>query len=300
MVRRIASQVHQQVSRLMRGKYIKQTPVWYQAVLEHPPLPLPPKAPPSRHQCDQQVNPTQSTRPKPYDPKPLPIVHLEDKIRRQFFRDHPFEAFRPTTLVEGVAIEDLNPVQGEAWTRLSQRGRNPTPEEYVRFLCIPAFNPNILTSAVLFTRNLYEHHKKTLSEAYETAVAQFRALRAEHSVATKFAALEAEHLGAIFSKGEIEHSFEKEKRNLATFERREEFDEGAIAARKRWKAIVDKTEGVKDWSKGQEYVRLWKEGIRPSYAPLLTKPVEPDVPLELTADPMNLRKMVPMRSKSRM
>ncbi|KAG6899775.1 hypothetical protein C0993_006961 [Termitomyces sp. T159_Od127] len=259
----------------MRGKFIKERPVWYQAVLEYPPLPLPPKAPPSRHECDQQVKPTQSTRPKAYDPKPLPIVYLEDKIRRQFFRDHPFEAFRPTTLVEGAAIEDLNPVRGEAWTRLSQRGRNPIPED-----------------VVLFTRNLYECHGKTLSEAYETAVAQFRALRAEHAIATKFATMEAEYLGAIFSKGEIEHAFEKEKRNLATFERQEEFDEGAIAARKRWKAVVEKTEGVKDWSKGHEYVRLWKEGIRPSYAPLLTKPVEEDLPPELTKDPMGLKKEI--------
>lgn len=133
MVRRIASQVHQQVSRLMRGNFIKEEPIWYQAVLEHPPLPLPPKAPPSRHQYDLQVNPTQSTRPKLYDPKPLPIVYLEDKIRRQFFRDHPFEAFRPSSLVESAAIEDANPMRGEAWTRLSQRGRNPTPEEYVCF-----------------------------------------------------------------------------------------------------------------------------------------------------------------------
>jgi hypothetical protein len=26
---------------------------------------------------------------------------LEDELRKQFFRDHPFEAFRPMTLVEG-------------------------------------------------------------------------------------------------------------------------------------------------------------------------------------------------------
>lgn len=158
-------------------------------------------------------------------------------------------------------------------------------------------DPSILTSAILFTRNLYECHKKPLSEAYATAVAQFRALRAEHSIMTKFAVMEAEHLGAIFSKGEIEHSFEKEKRNLATFERREELDEGAIAARKRWKAIVEKTEGVKDWSKGQEYVKLWKEGIRPSYAPLLTQPIESELPTE--ADPIAIRASISKKPQYR-
>ncbi|KAG6821374.1 hypothetical protein H0H93_014171 [Arthromyces matolae] len=257
MVRRIASQVHQQVSRLMRGKYIKEQPVWYQAVLEYPPLPLPPKAPPVRTQYDQEVKPVHPAHPKSYDPKAQPIVYLEDKIRRQFFRDHPFEAFRPITLVENGGIEEPHPIQGATWTRLRQRGRNPTPEDTVQF-----------------TRNLYEHHRKPLSEAYATAVAQFRAIRSERDIATKFAVMEAEYLGAIFAKGEIEHSFDKEKRGLATFERREEFDEGVIAARKRWKAVVEKTEGLQGWSKGQEYVRLWKAGVRPTYAPRLTKPLE--------------------------
>lgn len=137
MVRRIASQVHQQVSRLMNANYIKKQPAWFQAVLDYPPLPLPPKAPPSRTQYDQQPvkgSTSGSSRLRPHDPRPLPIYYLEDDIRRQFFRDHPFEAFRPTTLVEGAGIEDSHPIQGEAWTRLRQRGRNPTPEEYVRRL----------------------------------------------------------------------------------------------------------------------------------------------------------------------
>ena len=108
------------------------------------------------------------------------------------------------------------------------------------------------------------------------AVAQFRSLRAEHHVATKFAAMEAEHLGAVFGRSEIAHAFEKEKRGLASFERQEELDEGALAARKRWKAIVERQEGSGIWTQGQEYVRLWREGVRPNYAPLLTKPVTVD------------------------
>ncbi|KAG6832520.1 hypothetical protein H0H92_000149 [Tricholoma furcatifolium] len=272
MVRRIASQVHQQVSRLMRGNFIKQQPVWYQAVLEYPPLPLPPKAPPTRTSYDQCDN-SQSARPKGQDPKPIPIKYLEDKIRRQFFRDHPFENFRPTTLVEGAEIQDANPIQGKAWTRLSERGRYPIPEEYV-YSSFAAIYVLQSCSVIAFIRTLHEDHKKPLSEAYSTAVAQFRALRAEHQVTVTFANLEADHLGAWFAPSEIEHSFEKEKRNLATFERREELDEGAMAARKRWKAIVERSEGGTEWTKGQEYVRLWKEGTRPAYAPLLTKPVE--------------------------
>lgn len=111
----------------MRADYIKKEPIWYKAVLQHPPLPLPPKAPSPRTPFDQDKQTAAKSQAK--DPKPTPIYYVEDDIRRQFFRDHPFEAFRPTTLVEGPAIEDLDPIRGSDWTRLRQRGRNPTAEE---------------------------------------------------------------------------------------------------------------------------------------------------------------------------
>lgn len=137
MGRRIASQVHHQVARLMRGDLVKKEPKWYQPVLNFPPLPLPAKAPPARTSYDQRVKPmSQSGRhPKLRRPRnrPLPIHYIEDDIRRQFYADHPFEAFRPTTLVEKGDIQ-LPEVYGEEWTRLRQRGRNPTPEEYATSL----------------------------------------------------------------------------------------------------------------------------------------------------------------------
>jgi small subunit ribosomal protein S23 len=130
MVRRIASQVHKQASRLLRADYIKREPAWFQAVLENPPLPLPARAPPSRTEYDLPFN----VKPSVADPEPRPVVYLEDRIRRQFFRDHPFEAFRPRTLVEGEAIEPEHPINSINWTRLRQRGRNPKPEEYALYL----------------------------------------------------------------------------------------------------------------------------------------------------------------------
>jgi small subunit ribosomal protein S23 len=134
MVRRFANQVHQQVSRLMRANYLKKEPAWYQAVLQYPPLPLPAKAPSSRTEYDHKpleplIMPGQVAKLKKLKPKPLPVQYIEDDVRRQFFRDHPFEAFRPRTLVEGAGIEPPHSVRGKAWTRLRQRGRNPTPEE---------------------------------------------------------------------------------------------------------------------------------------------------------------------------
>lgn len=131
MSRRIASQVHKQASRLLREGYLKKEPAWFQAVLEHPPLPLPPKAPPARSAFDLPVARISAHSPAPPKNHPAPVLYVEDSIRRQFFRDHPFEAFRATTLLEGPAIKDEHPIRGTEWTRLRQRGRNPSPEEYV-------------------------------------------------------------------------------------------------------------------------------------------------------------------------
>ncbi len=62
-------------------------------------------------------------------PRIKPIEYTEDRIRRQFFRDHPFEALRPRSLVEQGTIREEHPIQGREWTKLSQHGRTPSSEE---------------------------------------------------------------------------------------------------------------------------------------------------------------------------
>ncbi len=89
---------------------------------------LPVKEPPSRTAYDLKAG-SKLKKMRETSTRPLPIYYLEDDIRRQFFVDHPFETFRPRTLVEADHIEDANPMNGLQWTRLSQRGRNPTSEE---------------------------------------------------------------------------------------------------------------------------------------------------------------------------
>ena len=135
--RRFANQVHKQAARLMRGGGMDKEPKWYQSVLAFPPLPLPGKMPATRSAFDakpRDVDAFYSNRSKQQPnttPHPLTIYYLEDDIRRQFFRDHPFEAFRETSLVEGATVQSEHPVRGVEWRRLRQRGRNPSPEECV-------------------------------------------------------------------------------------------------------------------------------------------------------------------------
>ncbi|KAL4069772.1 mitochondrial ribosomal protein S25-domain-containing protein [Scleroderma yunnanense] len=247
MVRRIASQVHKQVSRLMRVNYIKNEPVWYQAVLQFPPLPLPPKAPAFR-EAQQRRHLDSSSKLTPPKNRPINIAYLEDELRRQFFRDHPFEAFRPVSIVEGGVVEEEHPVRGKDWTRLSQRGKNPVPED-----------------AIQFAVNLHKHHKVSLAVAYTRAVAEFRALRAEHDIASSFARMEAEAYGMVFPS-EIDRTFEKEDMVYKAPERKRALDEGALLARKRWRAVLNIDSGMGNtWSRGREYAKLQEQGVHPKH-----------------------------------
>jgi len=163
MVRRIASQVHKQASRLTRAGFLKTPPVWYEAVLEHPPLPLPPREPPARTSYDSAPPKQTFAAKKTPGPRPIPVNYIEDDIRRQFFRDHPFEAFRARNITEAGAIEDEHPINGLQWTRLNQRGRNPSPEEYVDvFFSLPhppsPFSPDVNRTFLTFLTHPEKPH----------------------------------------------------------------------------------------------------------------------------------------------
>ncbi|KAI0803309.1 mitochondrial ribosomal protein S25-domain-containing protein [Irpex lacteus] len=271
MVRRIATQVHKQASRLLVQKFIKREPAWFQAVLDHPPLPLPPREPPAREDYDllpqdrlaTRTAPAKHMRPAPR--RPLAIHYLEDDVRTQFFKDHPFEAFRPRSLVEDAEVEGENPIRGESWTRLRQRGRNPTPEDAIRFAV-----------------NLHEYHNVPITHAYLVAVAQFRALRSEHEVASRVALLEADYYGLQFGPSLTQRTFDEEQKVLQSWSKDKQADAMANTARKRWRMIPERVGEPGSWTRGEEYTRLWQEGVRPSYAPTVASTVITSAGLETT------------------
>ena len=120
--------------------------------------------------------------------------------------------------------------------------------------------------------NLYEHHNQDLSSAYAAAVAQFRSLRSELSVARTIALAEAEHHGMVFGPSQTDITFAKEEKALKTFWDTTTEDNNADVERKRWKAVAQREGPPDQWTKGQEYTRLWKAGVRPVYAPIFVEP----------------------------
>lgn len=146
-MRKIPSQVPSAVSRLLQGQVISTPPTWFQPVLSHPPPQLPPYQVKSRPRAsDPGIKSSDfiDTVPiragelerrdklrgyKQRKGRPLEIAYEEDRVRRQFFKDFPFEALRPVSMVEGREIDVRRKVLGEAWVRLEQRGLYPTVEE---------------------------------------------------------------------------------------------------------------------------------------------------------------------------
>lgn len=114
-------------------------------------------------------------------------------------------------------------------------------------------------SAIRFAVHLHQELDYSLSDAYSIAVDQFRSLRSEFHTATTVAAEEAEAYGAEFGPSSIEVGFAREFEAMQSWKKDSDIDEGAIAARKRWKVITERYDDQSAWTKGEEYVKLWKE-----------------------------------------
>lgn len=86
-------------------------------------------------------------------------------------------------------------------------------------------------------------------------------------MATMVAVSEAEAYGAQFGRLETEKLFDIEEKVLESWNV-DPTVQASLESRKRWRTIIERTGSVGEWTRGEEYVRLWKEGIRPDYAPV--------------------------------
>lgn len=161
--RKSAKTIPSTLTRLLKSKQLLKTPPSsYYAMLNHPPPPslirsnpvrdsadLPPSTTASRsagqpgahkqsldahHQPPTKYAATRRKPPKTSNSTrstPLPIVYTQDQIRTQFYRDHPFEAYRDKQLTEQNLIQDEPEPTGLSWTELAQRSIKPTAEESV-------------------------------------------------------------------------------------------------------------------------------------------------------------------------
>ncbi|WFD25162.1 hypothetical protein MNAN1_000128 [Malassezia nana] len=212
------------VSRLLQGGYMKEPPAWYEATLRHPPLVPPPHQTRQRPDDDlprmrqsaalrqphdkaaaiggrSKLNSRKKIRSQMPPLRPQPIVYEADRIRRQFFRDHPWESKRPQTLAEmDYTLETTQEpeIPVGTWPELSMWSRiHPSVEDVIQ--------------CTLKTR---EVGGVSLSDAYRRTIASYHAIQAERELRLRYANLEARSLGADMGPSETERGFMKEAREL--------------------------------------------------------------------------------------
>lgn len=117
MVRQLRPiRVHQIASRMLESGRYQVEPAWYRVVGEIPPTtslvrPLP-------VQLTERAMTKKSRKPSRMF-QPQPIIYPEDKLRRTFFSDHPWELARPRIVLE----EDGKDHARYDWSKMKQPGK---------------------------------------------------------------------------------------------------------------------------------------------------------------------------------
>ncbi|KAI1750175.1 mitochondrial ribosomal protein S25 [Xylaria castorea] len=178
------SRVYQTVTNLMNHRIIPgvqvQKPVWYDVVESIPPSEILTRPYPPQH---KEHNPRTRRPSKLFQPQQL--VYEEDGLRRQFYKDHPWELARPRIIVE-------------------MDGRDAERYDWSKGLRQPGMP---LCGECVVQRQLWMMHSVegiTEEKAYDIVRREFYALRQEEDVERRIAKEEALKVGAYFGMSSMQ------------------------------------------------------------------------------------------------
>ncbi|PUU77305.1 mitochondrial ribosomal protein S25-domain-containing protein [Tuber borchii] len=184
--------VHQNASQMLEAGRLQEEPAWYRIVGSIPPTTslvriIPP-------QLKERKKPwTKNHRPsRMYMPQK--IEYPEDKLRTQFYRDHPWELARPRVLVENDGKDYLK----YDWSKMPQKGKPLDGESVVQ--------------RQLWLRGKYP--EMSAEKAYDMARKEFYDLRLQEDIERRIAVEEARACGATFGKTYLELGIEMEEKYL--------------------------------------------------------------------------------------
>ncbi|RDW60800.1 hypothetical protein BP6252_12183 [Coleophoma cylindrospora] len=181
------SRVYQAASALLEHKVLSHPPPWYTTIGAVPPSEILTRTQPVQHR-ERKLNKRIRKPSKMFMPQG--IVYEEDNLRKEFYKDHPWELARPRIVLE----QDGRDGQRCDWSRIEQPGRPLSGESVVqRQLWLLHNVPNI-----------------THAQAYDTARKEFYALRHTEEVERRVAREEALSTGAYFGKTALEVGMEIE------------------------------------------------------------------------------------------
>lgn len=125
--------VHQTVTRLLQNHNLKgdpsvtpvKTPVWYNTIGNIPPAAILVRTQPLKTSDAPRKNRTK--KPSKLF-KPSLFEFEEDKLRQNFYKEHPWELARPRIIME------LDGKDGQScdWSKIQQKGRQLNAERWAR------------------------------------------------------------------------------------------------------------------------------------------------------------------------
>ncbi|KAJ4294307.1 mitochondrial ribosomal small subunit component [Kalmusia sp. IMI 367209] len=195
--------VRQTAKALFDSKRNAELPQWYGIVGDIPPSET------LARPLQRAPTPKKARKPSRMF-QPLPIVYPEDKLRSEFFGDHPWELARPRLIVE----DSGNDAKGYDWSKIMQPGKQLDGE-----------------SVVQRQMWLMKHRALSKPAAYDIARREFYQHRHLQDVRRRVAKEEALHVGAYFGKGPLEVGMELEDKTWESWKRwaREQIDDEEAA-----------------------------------------------------------------------
>ncbi|PGH03790.1 37S ribosomal protein S25, mitochondrial [Helicocarpus griseus UAMH5409] len=131
---------------------------------------------PGRDKPQVQVNIASSRKPSSKKPsrmfQPKEIRYEEDQLRKQFFRDHPWELARPRVVLEN----DGNDHRNYDWSKIEQKGKRLDGESVVQRQLYLLNNVPDMTKGAAYDIARREFYKLRLQEDVERRVAREEAL----------------------------------------------------------------------------------------------------------------------------
>jgi len=188
------SRVYQTASLLLESNSISQPPPWYKTIGSIPPGEILTRTQPIQH---RESNRKQRVRKPSKMFKPQLIEYEEDRLRRKFYGDHPWELARPRIVLEN----DGKDGQRCDWSKIQQPGR-------------PLNGESVVQRQLWLINNIPEMSN---NQAYDIARKEFYALRHEQEVERRVAKEEALWTGAYFGKGVLEIAEELESKTYESW-----------------------------------------------------------------------------------
>lgn len=106
--------VHQTTTQLLNAERISTPPPWYNVVGSITPAQTLVRTQPLPHER-RKAPPKMKKASKLFQPQK--ISYEEDKLRKEFFKDHPWELARPRLIIEDEGKDS----QKTDWSRIQQR-----------------------------------------------------------------------------------------------------------------------------------------------------------------------------------